>query len=115
DSGPLSGPESNETAIMANAVRPAARSAVAGLETVGSSYYLLDETALGRQEDWEEPKDRAASARAAVPDFSTWTSAPTSTMRPRLHRSTTGSQPARRARSCAAVLALRPGGSQGQV
>jgi hypothetical protein len=27
-----------------------------GLETVGGSYYLLDETALGRQEDWEEPK-----------------------------------------------------------
>ena len=26
-----------------------------GLETIGGSYYLLDETALGRQEDWEEP------------------------------------------------------------
>ena len=31
----------------------------AGLETMGGSYYLLDETALGRQEDWEEPKGRA--------------------------------------------------------
>jgi predicted dithiol-disulfide oxidoreductase (DUF899 family) len=41
-----------------------------GLETMGGSYYLLDETALGRQEDWEEPKGRAAAARAAVPDFS---------------------------------------------
>jgi predicted dithiol-disulfide oxidoreductase (DUF899 family) len=41
-----------------------------GLETVGGSYYFLDETALGRQEDWEEPKDRAAAARRAVPDFS---------------------------------------------
>jgi predicted dithiol-disulfide oxidoreductase (DUF899 family) len=40
-----------------------------GLETMGGSYYLLDETALGRQEDWEEPKGRAASVRAAVPDF----------------------------------------------
>jgi predicted dithiol-disulfide oxidoreductase (DUF899 family) len=41
-----------------------------GLETVGGSYYFLDETALGRQEDWEEPKGRAAYARGAVPDFS---------------------------------------------
>jgi predicted dithiol-disulfide oxidoreductase (DUF899 family) len=41
-----------------------------GLETIGGSYYLLDETALGRQEDWEEPKGRATGARGAVPDFS---------------------------------------------
>ena len=41
-----------------------------GLETVGGSYYFLDETALGRQEDWEEPKGRAAAVRGAVPDFS---------------------------------------------
>jgi hypothetical protein len=34
------------------------------------SYYYLDLTALGRQEDWEEPKDRATDARGAVPDFS---------------------------------------------
>jgi predicted dithiol-disulfide oxidoreductase (DUF899 family) len=40
-----------------------------GTETIGGSYYLLDETALGRQEDWEEPKGRAADARGAVPDF----------------------------------------------
>lgn len=40
-----------------------------GLETVGGSYYLLDETALGRQEEWEEPKGRAASVRGATPDF----------------------------------------------
>jgi predicted dithiol-disulfide oxidoreductase (DUF899 family) len=40
-----------------------------GLETIGGSYYLLDETALGRQEDWEEPKGRAGSVRGAVPDF----------------------------------------------
>jgi predicted dithiol-disulfide oxidoreductase (DUF899 family) len=40
-----------------------------GLETIGGSYYMLDETALGRQEDWEEPKGRAAAARGAVPDF----------------------------------------------
>jgi predicted dithiol-disulfide oxidoreductase (DUF899 family) len=40
-----------------------------GLETIGGSYYLLDETALGRQEEWEEPRGRVESARAAVPDF----------------------------------------------
>ncbi len=41
-----------------------------GLETVGGSYYFLDETALGRQEEWEEPKGRASDARGAIPDFS---------------------------------------------
>jgi predicted dithiol-disulfide oxidoreductase (DUF899 family) len=40
-----------------------------GGETVGGSYYYLDLTALGRQEDWEEPTGRAESARGAVPDF----------------------------------------------
>ena len=42
-----------------------------GLETIGGSYYMLDETALGRQEDWEEPKGRAAAVRGAIPDFAT--------------------------------------------
>jgi predicted dithiol-disulfide oxidoreductase (DUF899 family) len=41
-----------------------------GAEMTGGSYYYLDLTALGRQEDWEEPKDRATDARGAVPDFS---------------------------------------------
>ena len=40
-----------------------------GAEMLGGSYYWLDLTALGRQEEWEEPKGRAGSARAAVPDF----------------------------------------------
>ncbi|WP_219414650.1 DUF899 domain-containing protein [Pseudonocardia nigra] len=40
-----------------------------GAESLGGSYYFLDLTALGRQEDWEEPKGRAASVRGAVPDF----------------------------------------------
>jgi predicted dithiol-disulfide oxidoreductase (DUF899 family) len=40
-----------------------------GGEAVGGSYYFLDLTPLGRQEDWEEPKGRADSARRAVPDF----------------------------------------------
>ena len=33
-----------------------------GTESVGGSYYFLDLTALGRQEDWEEPEDRVDSA-----------------------------------------------------
>jgi predicted dithiol-disulfide oxidoreductase (DUF899 family) len=41
-----------------------------GTEALGGSYYFLDLTALGRQEDWEEPKGRAAVPRGAVPDFS---------------------------------------------
>jgi predicted dithiol-disulfide oxidoreductase (DUF899 family) len=40
-----------------------------GLECTGGSYYFLDLTALGRQEDWEEPKGRSDSARANIPDF----------------------------------------------
>jgi predicted dithiol-disulfide oxidoreductase (DUF899 family) len=41
-----------------------------GLESTGGSYYFLDLTALGRQEDWEEPKGRAQSVRGNTPDFS---------------------------------------------
>jgi predicted dithiol-disulfide oxidoreductase (DUF899 family) len=40
-----------------------------GLESTGGSYYFLDLTALGRQEEWEEPKGRTESARSATPDF----------------------------------------------
>jgi predicted dithiol-disulfide oxidoreductase (DUF899 family) len=40
-----------------------------GTEQTGGAYYFLDMTALGRQEDWEEPTGRAESARAAVPNF----------------------------------------------
>ena len=40
-----------------------------GLESTGGSYYFLDLTALGRQEDWEEPKDRSGTGRGAVPNF----------------------------------------------
>jgi predicted dithiol-disulfide oxidoreductase (DUF899 family) len=40
-----------------------------GAEMLGGSYYWLDLTALGRQEEWEEPKGRADSARSATPDF----------------------------------------------
>ncbi len=40
-----------------------------GLESTGGSYYFLDLTALGRQEDWEEPQGRSESARSAQPDF----------------------------------------------
>jgi predicted dithiol-disulfide oxidoreductase (DUF899 family) len=40
-----------------------------GLESMGGSYYLLDETALGRQEEWEEPKGRVDQTRPPMPDF----------------------------------------------
>ena len=40
-----------------------------GAESVGGSYYWLDLTAFGRQEEWEEPKDRVTTARAANPNF----------------------------------------------
>jgi predicted dithiol-disulfide oxidoreductase (DUF899 family) len=40
-----------------------------GTEQTGGAYYFLDLTALGRQEEWEEPKDRAVSAREANPNF----------------------------------------------
>ncbi len=40
-----------------------------GLESTGGSYYFLDLTALGRQEEWEEPQGRSDSARSATPDF----------------------------------------------
>ena len=40
-----------------------------GAEMTGGSYYYLDLTALGRQEEWEEPKGRAADPHRAVPDF----------------------------------------------
>jgi predicted dithiol-disulfide oxidoreductase (DUF899 family) len=40
-----------------------------GTEMLGGSYYFLDLTALGRQEDWEEPRGRLGSTRGARPDF----------------------------------------------
>ena len=40
-----------------------------GTEQVGGAYGILDMTALGRQETWEEPKGRTDAARAPVPDF----------------------------------------------
>jgi predicted dithiol-disulfide oxidoreductase (DUF899 family) len=40
-----------------------------GSEQLGGAYAYLDMTALGRQEDWEEPKGRAADVRGAMPDF----------------------------------------------
>lgn len=40
-----------------------------GLESSGGSYYFLDLTALGRQEDWEEPKGRSDEVRSNSPDF----------------------------------------------
>src|SRR5258708_12977985 len=41
-----------------------------GTDQLGGPYSILAITALGRQEEWEEPKGRAANARPAIPDFS---------------------------------------------
>jgi predicted dithiol-disulfide oxidoreductase (DUF899 family) len=41
-----------------------------GTEQTGGAYGVLDMTALGRQEDWEEPKGRADTSRGPIPDFS---------------------------------------------
>jgi predicted dithiol-disulfide oxidoreductase (DUF899 family) len=40
-----------------------------GVEHIGGAYPLLDLTALGRQEAWEEPKGRYERPRMAVPEF----------------------------------------------
>lgn len=40
-----------------------------GAEWTGGSYAYLDLTALGRQEDWEEPAGRSESVRGNTPDF----------------------------------------------
>ncbi len=40
-----------------------------GTEQAGGAYAILDMTALGRQEEWEEPQGRASSAHTAIPDF----------------------------------------------
>ncbi len=40
-----------------------------GTEYAGNAYTFLDMTALGRQEDWEEPKGRVAPVRGGDPTF----------------------------------------------
>jgi predicted dithiol-disulfide oxidoreductase (DUF899 family) len=40
-----------------------------GTEQTAGTYELLDLTALGRQEEWEQPAGRAASVRQADPSF----------------------------------------------
>jgi predicted dithiol-disulfide oxidoreductase (DUF899 family) len=40
-----------------------------GTEYLGAAYSLLDLTALGRQEDWEEPEGRAVNAGPGTPFF----------------------------------------------
>ena len=41
-----------------------------GSDTLGSAYSFLDLTALGRSENWEEPKGRVAKPHGADPTFS---------------------------------------------
>ena len=40
-----------------------------GTDDMGGAYWLLDLTALGRQEDWEEPKGRVTPVRGGDPTF----------------------------------------------
>ena len=40
-----------------------------GTDQLGNAYTLLDLTALGRSEDWEEPKGRARNVHGADPTF----------------------------------------------
>jgi len=40
-----------------------------GTDSLGGTYSLLDLTALGRQEDWEEPKGRAPRLHGPDPTF----------------------------------------------
>ena len=40
-----------------------------GTEALGGAYGVLDLTALGRQEEWEEPKGRATKPKGADPTF----------------------------------------------
>lgn len=40
-----------------------------GLESTGGSYYFLDLTALGRQEEWEQPTGRSDAVRSNQPNF----------------------------------------------
>jgi len=40
-----------------------------GTDYLGNAYTLLDLTALGRQEDWEEPKGRVSNPHGADPTF----------------------------------------------
>ena len=39
-------------------------------EYIGNACTLLDVTALGRQEDWEEPRGRVEPVRGGDPTFS---------------------------------------------
>jgi predicted dithiol-disulfide oxidoreductase (DUF899 family) len=41
-----------------------------GVEVMMAAYRLLDITAMGRQETWEEPKDRAPNAQQSDPSYS---------------------------------------------
>jgi predicted dithiol-disulfide oxidoreductase (DUF899 family) len=40
-----------------------------GTDQLGNAYTLLDLTALGRSEDWEEPRGRARKMHGADPTF----------------------------------------------
>jgi len=68
----LEGPENPGTSVFLridDRVFHTYSSFARGAEWTGGSYAFLDLTALGRQEEWEEPKGRSESVRTATPDF----------------------------------------------
>jgi predicted dithiol-disulfide oxidoreductase (DUF899 family) len=40
-----------------------------GTDQIGNAYSILDLTAFGRSEEWEEPKGRVATPHGADPTF----------------------------------------------
>ena len=68
-SSPTTCPAARASCRSTAACSAPTRSYARGLESTGGSYYFLDLTALGRQEDWEEPKGRSESVRGNQPDF----------------------------------------------
>jgi len=60
-----------ETAFVLASRAPYGKIAAVARErgNVGNAYTFLDLTALGRQEDWEEPKGRVAPVRGGDPTF----------------------------------------------
>ena len=62
-------PGTSASSASATTCSTPTRSFGRGAEWTGGSYAFLDLTALGRQEDWEEPTGRSDSVRANTPDF----------------------------------------------
>ena len=64
-----SSPASAASCAMATQVFHTYSTFARGTDNIGSAYDFLDLTALGRQEEWEEPKGRVGNAWGAIPTF----------------------------------------------